>query len=66
MFVLGLAANFIPTAVFTLAPGTMPNHELAGLSLAILTAGSNLGVLLGPPAAGPRAVSVWCLSWAWV
>jgi hypothetical protein len=50
MFVLGLAANCIPTAVFTLAPGTMPSHELAGLSLAILTAGSNVGMLLGPPA----------------
>jgi MFS family permease len=50
MFVLGFAANFIPTAVLTLAPTTMPSRRLAALGLAIVTAGSNVGVLLGPPA----------------
>jgi MFS family permease len=50
MIALGLTSNFIPTATFTLAPETMPSVEYAGLALAIVMVGSNLGVLGGPPA----------------
>jgi MFS family permease len=52
MLALGFASNFIPTLVFTLAPETMPSVEYAGLALAIVMIGSNLGSLAGPPALG--------------
>jgi MFS family permease len=52
MVILGFVSNLIPTAVFTLAPATMPRLQLAGLALAIVTMGAGLGVLLGPPVLG--------------
>ena len=36
----------------TFAPETMPSIEFAGLALAIVTVGSNLGLLTGPPILG--------------
>ena len=50
MIALRLASNSIPTATFTLVPETMPSVEYAGLALAIVMVGSNLGLLGGPPA----------------
>jgi MFS family permease len=50
MIGLGFASNFVPTAMFTLAPETMAGVEYAGLALAIVLAGSNVGSLAGPPA----------------
>lgn len=52
MVVLGFISNIIPACVFTLAPETMPRPELAGLSLAMVSVASNLGVLTGPPISG--------------
>jgi predicted MFS family arabinose efflux permease len=52
MIALGFVSNFIPTSAFTLAPETMPRVEFAGLALAILNMGSNLGSLTGPPILG--------------
>ncbi len=52
MIALGFASNFIPTAVFTLAPETMPTIHLAGLALAIVAIGSGAGGLVGPPVMG--------------
>jgi sugar phosphate permease len=52
MAALGFVSNFIPTAIFALAPETMARPDLAGLSLAIMSVGSNAGVLLGPPVLG--------------
>jgi len=52
MIALGFTSNFIPTAIFTLAPETVPNVAYAGLALAIVIVGSNLGALSGPPALG--------------
>jgi predicted MFS family arabinose efflux permease len=52
MLVLGFVANIIPTTGFTLAPETMPAPSLAGLALAILSIGSGLGILVGPPSVG--------------
>jgi len=49
---LGFTSNFIPTAVFTLAPETVPNVAYAGLALAIVIVGANLGAVTGPPALG--------------
>jgi MFS family permease len=52
MMVLGFVSNFVPTAVFTLAPETMPRVQLASLGLAIVMAGTNVGSVAGPPALG--------------
>ncbi|HSR29684.1 MAG TPA: hypothetical protein VLY63_03895, partial [Anaerolineae bacterium] len=52
MILLGFVSNFIPTAVFTLAPETMDHPAFAGQALAIATMGSGLGALLGPPTVG--------------
>ena len=49
---LGFVTNFIPAALFTLAPETMPTLQLAGLGLAMVTVGSGAGGLLGPPVLG--------------
>jgi MFS family permease len=50
MIALGFASNLVPTTIFTLAPETMAGVEYAGLALAIVLAGSNVGSLAGPPA----------------
>ena len=49
MLLFGLVVGFIPTALFTLAPESMPRTEHAGLALGILSVGQNVGMLLGPP-----------------
>ena len=49
--VLGAVAGFIPTAVFTLAPETLPGPR-AGLALGLVMVGQNLGLLFGPPLVG--------------
>jgi predicted MFS family arabinose efflux permease len=61
MLVLGFVTNFIPTSAFTLAPETVEHPSLAGVSLAMMSMGSNAGVLVGPPALG--ALVGWS-SWA--
>jgi len=50
MLALGFASGFVPTAVFTLAPETMPGPERASLALGIVSVGQNLGMFFGPPA----------------
>jgi MFS family permease len=52
MITLGLVSNFVPTAMFTLAPETMPGVESAGLALASVMSVSGLGALVGPPTLG--------------
>jgi predicted MFS family arabinose efflux permease len=52
MLGLGFACNFIPTSLFTLAPETASRPEFAGLALAALNMGANLGILIGPPVLG--------------
>jgi hypothetical protein len=49
MLALGFVSSFVPTAVFTLAPETMPTLQWASLARAIVVMGSGLGVLIGPP-----------------
>lgn len=46
--VQGLAGGFIPTATFTAAPEVMRKPQLAGMGLAVVLVGQNLGQLLGP------------------
>jgi predicted MFS family arabinose efflux permease len=48
MIVQGLLLGAIPTATFAAAPEVMRKPELAGLGLAVVLLGQNLGQLLGP------------------
>jgi nitrate/nitrite transporter NarK len=50
--VLSFVAGFAPTAIFTLAPETMPDPRFAGLALGIVSVGQNLGMFFGPPIVG--------------
>jgi predicted MFS family arabinose efflux permease len=59
MMLLGFASNFVPTAVFTLAPETMDHPALAGLALAIA---SSLWVLVSVPSS---VLPLWARSPAW-
>jgi MFS family permease len=48
MVLQGLVAGAIPTAVFAAAPEIMIKPELAGLGLAVVMFGQNLGFFIGP------------------
>jgi MFS family permease len=48
MVVQGLLIGAIPTATFAAAPEVMRRPELAGLGLAVVLMGQNIGQLLGP------------------
>jgi predicted MFS family arabinose efflux permease len=48
MVVQGLIAGAIPTATFAAAPEVMRKPEWAGLGLAVILIGQNLGQLIGP------------------
>ena len=45
---MGLIAGAIPTASFAAAPEIMIKPEYAGMGMAVLTLGQNLGMFLGP------------------
>jgi MFS family permease len=48
MILLGLIAGAIPTATFAAAPEVMKKPELAGLGMAVVMLGQNLGMFIGP------------------
>jgi MFS family permease len=48
----GLFVGTIPTAIFSAVPEVMGNPKSAGLGLAIITLGQNLGFVLGPAVFG--------------
>jgi MFS family permease len=52
MLATGFVGAYIPTAVFTLAPETLPRPELAGWVIGLVSVGQNLGMFLGPPVMG--------------
>jgi MFS family permease len=54
MLASGFVGGFIPTAIFTLAPETLPRPELAGWVIGLVSVGQNLGMFLGPPTMGAR------------
>lgn len=58
---MGLFMGPIPTATFSAAPEIMGKPELAGLGLAIVAFGQNLGMFLGPIAFG---LGVEQMGWA--
>ena len=48
VIVQGLVGGVIPTATLVAAPEVMRKPELAGMGLAVVLVGQNLGQLLGP------------------
>ncbi len=48
MIVLGVLIGAIPTATFAAAPEIMGTPRLAGLGLAVVAVGQNVGMVLGP------------------
>ncbi len=52
MILFGLAASTTPTAIFAAAPEMMTDPKLAGMGLAVITLGMNLGTVISPPIFG--------------
>jgi len=48
LIIYGLLVGAIPTAIFSAVPEVMGNPKLAGVGLAVVTLGQNVGFLLGP------------------
>lgn len=48
MILLGVVTGAVPTATFAAAPEVMGNPRLAGIGLAVVSAGQNLGMVIGP------------------
>jgi MFS family permease len=48
MAFLGLLSGAIPTATFAAAPEVMKKPQWAGMGLAVIMLGQNLGTLIGP------------------
>jgi MFS family permease len=46
--VLGMVAGPIPTAIFAAVPEVMDRPQLAGIGIAVLALGQNLGTFIGP------------------
>ncbi len=55
---LGVIAGAIPTATFSATPALMRRPEQAGLGLAVVSLGQNLGMFIGPILFGMAAESV--------
>jgi nitrate/nitrite transporter NarK len=63
MSVLGLFMGVIPAATFAAAPDIMGNPQLAGLGMAVVLVGQNVGQLVGPILFGQLVQSVgWSLA----
>jgi MFS family permease len=48
MILLGILVGAIPTATFAAAPEVMAGPQLAGIGLAVVAVGQNLGMVIGP------------------
>jgi nitrate/nitrite transporter NarK len=48
MILMGVIAGAIPTATFAAAPEIMGKPELAGMGMAVVAVGQNLGMFIGP------------------
>ena len=58
MILMGILVGPIPTATFSAVPEVMPSPQLAGIGMAVLALGQNLGMVIGPAIFGPLAASV--------
>lgn len=64
---MGLIAGAIPTATFAAAPEIMIKPEYAGMGMAVLTLGQNLGMFLGPLLFGAIVESAgWATAGYWM
>lgn len=67
MVLLGLVVGAIPTATFAAAPEVMGSPRLAGLGLAVIMLGQNLGMFVGPVLFGQLVESLgWFAAGAWM
>jgi predicted MFS family arabinose efflux permease len=67
MVLLGLIAGAVPTATFAAAPEVMGNPQLAGIGLAIVALGQNLGMVIGPILFGRFVESMgWATAGYWL
>lgn len=57
MLLMGIVAGLIPTATFAAAPEIMGRPELAGMGMAVVAFGQNLGMFIGPAVFGALAQS---------
>lgn len=63
MIAQGLLIGAIPTATFAAAPEVMKRPELAGIGLAVILVGQNLGQLVGPVIVGQMIDTIgWTLA----
>ncbi|MEJ2747870.1 MAG: hypothetical protein P8183_08165, partial [Anaerolineae bacterium] len=64
---LGLVAGAVPTATFAAAPEVMKNPQLAGLGLAVIMVGQNLGMFIAPVLFGSLVESMgWIAAGYWL
>ena len=67
MIAYGFVLGFIPTAIFAAAPEVMRRPELAGMGMAILLLGQNVGQLFGPVLFGSLVLSSgWASAGLWL
>jgi nitrate/nitrite transporter NarK len=67
MLVFGIIAALIPISIFAVVPEAMGSAQLAGLGMAVLLLGQNLGQLLGPLVFGKLVERIgWVNSGYWV
>ncbi|MCB8976115.1 MAG: MFS transporter [Ardenticatenaceae bacterium] len=65
--VLGLIAGAVPTATFAAAPEVMQSPQLAGLGLAVIMLGQNLGMFVAPMMFGALVESSgWVTAGLWL
>ncbi len=58
MVLMGILVGPIPTATFSAVPEIMKLPQLAGIGMAVLALGQNLGMVIGPAIFGPLVESV--------
>lgn len=67
MILMGVIAGAIPTATFAAAPEIMGKPQLAGIGLAVVALGQNLGMVIGPVVFGAIAESSgWAVAGYWM
>jgi nitrate/nitrite transporter NarK len=67
MILMGIIAGLIPTATFAAAPEIMGKPELAGMGMAVVGVGQNLGMFLGPAIFGALVeTSGWAVAGYWM
>ncbi len=67
MILLGLVAGAVPTATFAAAPAVMKVPQLAGLGLAVVMVGQNLGMFVAPVIFGALVeASGWIVAGYWL